>query len=277
MRSAGLDLVKWTAIVTMVADHLRYLWPAADGLFVIGRLAFPLFCLALAINVGRSDPAMWPSRSAARYLGWLLVFGVLSEGPYRWLDTGSQTLNVIPTLTLGLLLAWAIHHRQALACLLGLSAALTAALFSDHLMYGLPGSCSRRDTDRQALRRRRLAAAVCVGGGGQRDQQLVTCASVATHRPGHPEHRSNVVANRPVAGASGTLAGIAGRALGLCVLSAAPGAYRRPATSGRSPWYLARGPRTTNATPTPYPSSIRLSRRLAYPAAMAVSLSEIDL
>lgn len=139
VRSAGLDLVKWTAVVTMVADHLRYLWPAADGLFVIGRLAFPLFCLALAINVGRSDPAMWPSRSAARYLGWLLVFGVLSEGPYRWLDTGSQTLNVIPTLMLGLLLAWAIHHRQALACLLGLSAALTAALFSDHLMYGLPG------------------------------------------------------------------------------------------------------------------------------------------
>lgn len=139
MRSAGLDLVKWTAILTMVADHLRYLWPAADGLFIVGRLAFPLFCLALAINVGRSDPGVWPSRSAARYLGWLLVFGVLSEAPYRWLDNGSQTLNVIPTLALGLLLAWAIHHRQALACLLGLSAVLTAALFSDHLMYGWPG------------------------------------------------------------------------------------------------------------------------------------------
>nr|WP_314873003.1 TraX family protein [uncultured Pseudomonas sp.] len=139
MRSAGLDLLKWTAIVTMVADHLRYLWPAADGLFIVGRLAFPLFCLALAINVGRSDPTIWPSRSAARYLGWLLVFGVLSEGPYRWLDNGSQTLNVIPTLTLGLLLAWATHHRQTLACLLGLSAALTAAWYSDYLMYGLPG------------------------------------------------------------------------------------------------------------------------------------------
>ena len=26
-RSASLDLLKWLAIVTMVADHLRFLWP----------------------------------------------------------------------------------------------------------------------------------------------------------------------------------------------------------------------------------------------------------
>ncbi len=54
MRLAGLDLVKWTAMLAMVADHLRFLWPDADGLFVIGRLAFPLFCLAIAVNVGRA-------------------------------------------------------------------------------------------------------------------------------------------------------------------------------------------------------------------------------
>ena len=54
MRSAGLDLVKWTAMLTMVADHLRFIWPEAEGLFVLGRLAFPLFCLAIAVNVGRA-------------------------------------------------------------------------------------------------------------------------------------------------------------------------------------------------------------------------------
>jgi len=69
MRSAGLDLVKWTAILTMVADHLRYLWPAADGLFVLGRLAFPLFCLAIAVNVGRGLPGQFATPGNARYLG----------------------------------------------------------------------------------------------------------------------------------------------------------------------------------------------------------------
>ncbi|HDS1733706.1 TraX family protein [Pseudomonas sp. BP8] len=139
MRSAGQDLVKWLAIVTMVADHLRFLWPSADGLFIVGRLAFPLFCLALALNVRRSAPDVWPGPGSGRYLGWLVVFSLLSEGPYRWLDNGSQTLNVIPTLVLGLLVAWGVHHRQRPARALAVAAGVAAALFADHLMYGLPG------------------------------------------------------------------------------------------------------------------------------------------
>jgi len=139
VRSAGLDLVKWTAIVTMVADHLRFLWPAADGLFIVGRLAFPLFCLAIAVNVGRSPQGQLFTRGNLRYLGWMLAFAVLSEGPYRWLDPATQTLSVIPTLTLGLLAAWAVWHPQLQARLIGLGALLIATLFSAQLMYGLPG------------------------------------------------------------------------------------------------------------------------------------------
>ncbi|WP_460415400.1 TraX family protein [Pseudomonas sp. microsymbiont 2] len=139
MRSAGLDLLKWTAIVTMVADHLRYLWPAADGLFVLGRLAFPLFCLAIAVNVGRSRVGELFTPANARYLGWMLVFAVLSEAPYRWLDTGSLTFNVIPTLGLGLLVAWGVRHPQPLARVCGIAAALVATVFSSALMYGLAG------------------------------------------------------------------------------------------------------------------------------------------
>ncbi|MDH0648236.1 conjugal transfer protein TraX [Pseudomonas sp. GD03858] len=139
MRSAGLDLLKWTAIVTMVADHLRYLWPAADGLFVLGRLAFPLFCLAIAVNVGRSRAGELFTPANARYLGWMLVFAVLSEAPYRWLDTGSLTFNVIPTLGLGLLVAWGVRHHQPLARVGGIGAVLLATVFSAKLMYGLPG------------------------------------------------------------------------------------------------------------------------------------------
>ena len=139
MRSAGLDLVKWAAIVTMVADHLRFLWPAADGLFIVGRLAFPLFCLAIAVNVGRRQPGQLFTRGNLRYLGWMLAFAVLSEAPYRWLDPATQTLSVIPTLTLGLLVAWSVWHPQLQARLIGLAAVLTATVFSAQLMYGVPG------------------------------------------------------------------------------------------------------------------------------------------
>ncbi|MBV4541624.1 TraX family protein [Pseudomonas vlassakiae] len=133
MRSAGLDLVKWVAIVTMVADHVRFIWPAAQGLFIVGRFAFPLFCLAMAVNVARGG------NSNLRYLGWMLAFAVLSEAPYRWLDPDSQTFSIIPTLTLGLLVAWGVQHPQPWVRLAGLAAVLLAALCSERFMYGLPG------------------------------------------------------------------------------------------------------------------------------------------
>lgn len=138
-RSAGLDLLKWLAITSMVADHLRYLWPQANGLFVIGRLAFPWFCLAMAANIARSRPGILFTRGNLRYLQWLLLFAVLSEVPYRWLDNGSLTLNVVPTLALGLIVAWGVHHRNALSGAAALVAALVSTVTSDVLMYGLAG------------------------------------------------------------------------------------------------------------------------------------------
>lgn len=72
-RDTGLDLVKWLAMLSMLLDHLRYLWPDAYGLFVVGRLAFPLFCLGIAANVARTRPGELFSEGNARYLGWLMV------------------------------------------------------------------------------------------------------------------------------------------------------------------------------------------------------------
>ncbi|HEN8800733.1 TPA: conjugal transfer protein TraX [Pseudomonas putida] len=139
MRSAGLDLVKWTAMLTMVADHLRFLWPSADGLFVLGRLAFPLFCLAIAVNVGRVRAGALYTCVNLRYLGLMLLFAVLSEPAYRWLDSGSPTFSVMPTLVLGLLVAWGVHHPLISARVLGIAGLGVGWLFSEQLMYGLPG------------------------------------------------------------------------------------------------------------------------------------------
>lgn len=139
MRSAGLDLVKWLAMLAMLADHLRFVWPQAHGLFVVGRLAFPLFCLAMAMNVVRREPDTPLDRHHGRYLGLMLLFTVLSEPAYRWLDSGSTTFSVMPTLLLGLLVAWSVQHTQAAARLLGLVALGAAWTGSPCLMYGLPG------------------------------------------------------------------------------------------------------------------------------------------
>ncbi|WP_063914103.1 TraX family protein [Pseudomonas sp. p21] len=139
MRSAGLDLVKWTAMLTMVADHLRILWPDADGLFVLGRLAFPLFCLAIAVNVGRGRAEALYTRGNLRYVVLMLVFAGLSEPVYRRLDSGSPTFSVMPTLVLGLLVAWGVHHSLRSARVIGLASLLAGWLFSEQLMYGLAG------------------------------------------------------------------------------------------------------------------------------------------
>ncbi|AYG45075.1 conjugal transfer protein TraX [Pseudomonas sp. Leaf58] len=139
MRSAGLDLVKWTAMLTMVADHLRFVWPHAEGLFVLGRLAFPLFCLAIAVNVGRARAGALYTRAHVRYVGLMLLFAVLSEPVYRCLDSGSSTFSVMPTLVLGLLVAWGGHHPLMSARVLGAAGLLAGWVFSEQLMYGLPG------------------------------------------------------------------------------------------------------------------------------------------
>ena len=52
-RDPALDLIKWLALVCMVLDHLHGVLPPtlheySGWLKVSGRLAFPLFCLAIA-------------------------------------------------------------------------------------------------------------------------------------------------------------------------------------------------------------------------------------
>ncbi len=145
-RDAGLGLVKWLAMLSMLIDHLRYLWPDAYGLFVIGRLAFPLFCLGIAANVARTRSGELFSECNARYLGWLLAFSLLSELPYRLLSPESATLNVMPILSLGLLLAWGIHHADRNSLFLAATVLVVALLLHRQLMYGvigvtLPAAC----------------------------------------------------------------------------------------------------------------------------------------
>ncbi|MHC8307732.1 TraX family protein [Pseudomonas sp. PB3P13] len=136
-RDGALDLLKWLALLSMVLDHLRYVGYSVDILYVPGRLAFPWFCLAMAANLARAPVAT--GHGQWRYPGWLLLFSAVSEIPYRMFILDPDTLNVMPTLALGLLVAqgW-LDHRLQSRWLAGV-ALIVAALFSERLMFGFFG------------------------------------------------------------------------------------------------------------------------------------------
>lgn len=139
-RDAALDLVKWLALATMFVDHLRHVWPSLYWVYIPGRLAFPFFCLAIAANLMRptaGDAKPFP----LRYLGLLVLFAVLSEWPYRLLVGSSpQSLNVMPTLVLGLLIAGGVQQPTGQRRWLAIGAALLAVVAHPWLMFGLAGA-----------------------------------------------------------------------------------------------------------------------------------------
>jgi hypothetical protein len=134
-RDGALDLLKWLALLSMLLDHLRYVGFSADWLYVPGRLAFPWFCLAMAANLSRDGSR----RMEWRYLGWLLLFSLVSEIPYRLFIPDPNTLNVLPTLALGLLVARGWQDPSIMARLLGVAALALAVVFSERLMFGFFG------------------------------------------------------------------------------------------------------------------------------------------
>lgn len=137
VRDGALDLLKWLALLSMVLDHLRYVGLDLDGLYVPGRLAFPWFCLAIATNLHRARDLAVSGRW--RYLGWLLLFSVISEVPYRLFIEDADTLNVLPTLALGLLVARGWQQKTFIDRGLALIAVTMAAVFSSQLMFGFFG------------------------------------------------------------------------------------------------------------------------------------------
>ncbi|UII74420.1 conjugal transfer protein TraX [Pseudomonas sp. HN11] len=137
VRDGALDLLKWLALLSMVLDHLRYVGLSLDGLYVPGRLAFPWFCLAIAANLHRIRGA--PVTGQWRYMGRLLLFSVISEVPYRLFIDDADTLNVLPTLVLGLLVARGWQQKALFDRGLALIAITVAAVFSTQLMFGFFG------------------------------------------------------------------------------------------------------------------------------------------
>ncbi|WP_342654290.1 TraX family protein [Pseudomonas sp. F3-2] len=140
VRDRALDLLKWLAMLSMVMDHLRYVGLHVDGLYVPGRLAFPWFCLAIAVNVTRNAVRDVAPTARWKYLAWLAVFSLLAELPYRlYMADEVSTLNVLPTLALGLVVAQGGLSRSWPARALGIVALVIGVTCGSQLMFGAYG------------------------------------------------------------------------------------------------------------------------------------------
>ena len=108
-------MLKWFAVVCMVADHLRYVVafdPGVDLLLsFVGRLAMPVFCWLAALGVARTSD--W-----RKYVTRLLVAGVLAQ-PFFVMLFGHDWyhLNVLFALALGVLCGVVLIQRVALVYL----------------------------------------------------------------------------------------------------------------------------------------------------------------
>ncbi|WP_271412286.1 TraX family protein [Pseudomonas sp. Q1-7] len=124
----------------MIIDHTWFVLPdeikeTSRWMRAIGRLAFPFFCLAIATNVARQPRY---HSSGLRYLGGVLFFAILSQWPYASYFR-ADNLNILFELSLGLVLAQAIHHRTPKLIAAGILVLMIAITYSPILSSGLPG------------------------------------------------------------------------------------------------------------------------------------------
>ena len=137
-RDVSVDVIKWIALGSMLIDHAALILPSEirPWLRVIGRLAFPLFCLALAANVYRYK--VGNLSGTKRYLQALVFFSFLSQLPFvRYFQNGE--LNILVTLSLALPVAVAAHHLTKRAMFFGALSFVIAILLGDYISYGLIG------------------------------------------------------------------------------------------------------------------------------------------
>lgn len=94
------DLLKIIALVTMLIDHVGYIYFPHEMMFrTIGRIAFPIFAYQVAIGFQKTS-------SRPRYAKRLFIFALISQIPYTWfnptLSSDWHGLNIMFTLLFSL-------------------------------------------------------------------------------------------------------------------------------------------------------------------------------
>jgi hypothetical protein len=126
-------LLSLVAAITMVIDHVgSALLPSVPVLRVIGRIAFPLYCMGIVQGCIHT-------KNHLKYALRLLLFALISQPAYMLgLNHSLKELNVIFTLLLGMLSVWGIQEKRFLSHLWMPAIALTlSAVFK--MDYGWRG------------------------------------------------------------------------------------------------------------------------------------------
>ena len=162
LTDGALEALKWLGLVLMTGDHVnKYLFnETLPLLFEAGRIAMPLFMVALAYNLARPNTAKSGAyrRTALR----LALFGVLATPPFLALGgllNGWYPLNILFTL-LAVTLATAACEKAATGHpLYWVIAALTVLLGGAFVEFWWPAVLLGLSVGRYARRPDLLAAA----------------------------------------------------------------------------------------------------------------------
>ncbi len=131
-------LLKTAAFITMLADHVGYLFFPGQILWrIVGRISFPLFAYCLVLG-------FFHTRNIKKYFLRLLGFSLVSQIPYTVAFNPEEiggplneiSLNIGFTMILGLWAIWGIENKKYLF------AAIAVLLsFIPAFEYGFYGVC----------------------------------------------------------------------------------------------------------------------------------------
>jgi hypothetical protein len=132
-----LETLKWIGLASMFLDHFgRHLlgYGQDTWVFAMGRIAFPLFAIVLALNLAREGDRAARSARTARRLGVWCAVAVL---PSIWARGEPMLLNVLGTLALGAALCWTLASQERTA--VRVAVCIAVAVVSGHVEFGLGG------------------------------------------------------------------------------------------------------------------------------------------
>lgn len=145
------DQIKWIAMITMLADHIGYMFVSQDTMQIVyyllralGRISFPLICFLVA-------EGFVYTHSCRKYMLRMGIFAVLSEIPFDLAFSGHildpHMQNVLWTLEIGLMVLCGMQYagkaltgigRQISECFV-VAAGMAMALVSgtDYSFWGI--------------------------------------------------------------------------------------------------------------------------------------------
>lgn len=111
----SLELLKWFALICMTVDHVnKYLLGGREeAMFLVGRLALPIFAVVLGLNLARSEGAAL-GRACRRTMLRLAAAGSLASVPFvalGGLGWGWWPLNIMFTFFVATAAIWLVGAK----------------------------------------------------------------------------------------------------------------------------------------------------------------------